>query len=110
MHEVIVASCYIPILYARVPRVDGEVHIDGGAADNTLIDELIARGADDITVVTPFTGGAVARTMFSTEQPPKARRGVSAADHLAREDACRGRASTSRRALEDAGDAPRRDG
>jgi NTE family protein len=76
MHEVIVASCYIPILYARVPRVDGEVHIDGGAADNTLIDELIARGADDITVVTPFTGGAVARTIFTTEQPPRPRRGV----------------------------------
>ena len=76
MHEVILASCYIPILYARVPRVDGEVHIDGGAADNTLIDELIARGADDITVVTPFTGGAVARTIFTTETPPKARKGV----------------------------------
>ena len=32
----IVASCYIPVVYARVPRLDGEVHVDGGAADNTL--------------------------------------------------------------------------
>lgn len=70
MHDVIVASCYIPIIYARVPRLDGEVHIDGGAADNTLIDELIARGADDITMVTPYPHGGVARTLFDPEQIP----------------------------------------
>lgn len=72
MHDVIVASCYIPIIYARVPRIDGEVHIDGGAADNTLLDALVARGADDITVVTPYMNGAVSRTMFSPERPPTA--------------------------------------
>jgi predicted acylesterase/phospholipase RssA len=72
MHDVIVASCYIPIVYARVPRLDGEVHIDGGAADNTLIDELVARGADDITMVTPYPEGAVARTIFAPEAPPTA--------------------------------------
>lgn len=76
MHDVIVASCYIPIIYARVPRLDGEVHIDGGAADNTLIDELVARGADDITVVTPFTGGAVARTIFAQEEVPRPKKDV----------------------------------
>jgi predicted acylesterase/phospholipase RssA len=70
MHDVIVASCYIPIVYATVPRVDGEVHIDGGAADNTLIDELVARGADDITVVTPYPKGGVARTIFAPELVP----------------------------------------
>jgi hypothetical protein len=72
MHEVIVASCYIPIVYARVPRLDGEVHLDGGASDNTLIDALVARGATDITVVTPFLGGRVARTLFAPEEPPRA--------------------------------------
>lgn len=72
MHDVIVASCYIPIIYAGVPRLDGEIHVDGGAADNTLIDELVARGADDITVVTPFARGDVARTMFAKEAPPSA--------------------------------------
>lgn len=76
MHDVIVASCYIPIIYARVPRLDGEIHVDGGAADNTLIDELVARGADEITVVTPFPRGAVARTMFAKEVPPSAPRHV----------------------------------
>src|SRR5262249_51794392 len=71
MHDVIVASCYIPILYARVPRIDGDVHLDGGAADNTLIDVLVERGADDITVVTPYMNGAVSRTLFSPERPPR---------------------------------------
>lgn len=69
LHDVIVASCYIPLLYAGVSRLDGEVHVDGAVADNTLLDALIARGASDITVITPFAGGAVARTMFSREAP-----------------------------------------
>lgn len=72
MHDVIVASCYIPIVYARVPRLDGEIHVDGGAADNTLLDELIARGADDITVVSPYPNGVVARTIFTPNVPPTA--------------------------------------
>jgi NTE family protein len=76
MHDVIVASCYIPIVYSRVPRLDGEIHVDGGAADNTLIDELVRRGADDITVVTPYPNGAVSRTLFSEEAPPSAPRHV----------------------------------
>jgi NTE family protein len=69
LHEVILASCYIPLLYAGVYRIDGDVHLDGAVADNTLLDALIARGADDITVVTPFAGAAVARTMFAAEGP-----------------------------------------
>jgi NTE family protein len=70
MHDVIVASCTIPILYARLPRIDGEIHVDGGAADNTLIRALVARGATEITVVTPYVGGAVSDTMFVAERPP----------------------------------------
>nr|WP_240806675.1 patatin-like phospholipase family protein [Polyangium spumosum] len=72
MHDVLVASCFIPVIYARVPRLDGEVHMDGGAADNTLIDALVARGATDITVISPFAGGKIARTLFSPEAPPTA--------------------------------------
>ena len=60
LHEIIVASCYIPLLYAGVARLDGALHLDGALADNTLLDALLARGADDITVITPFAGGAVA--------------------------------------------------
>lgn len=70
MHEVLVASCTIPILYARLPVLDGEVHVDGGAADNTLLQVLVARGATDITVVTPYEGGAVSATLFVAERPP----------------------------------------
>ncbi len=71
MHDVIVASCSIPGLYARLPVLDGEVHVDGGAADNTLLSELLARGATDITVVTPYLDGAVSPTMFERERTPR---------------------------------------
>lgn len=76
MHDVLVASCFIPIIYARLPVLDGEVHIDGGAADNTLMDELVGRGATDITVITPFPEGRIARTIFAKEAPPIAPPGV----------------------------------
>lgn len=72
MHDVIVASCSIPGLYGRLPVLDGEVHIDGGATDNTLLGELLARGARDITIVTPFEGGAVSPTLFERERAPRA--------------------------------------
>ncbi|MBL8740070.1 MAG: patatin-like phospholipase family protein [Myxococcales bacterium] len=71
MHDVIVASCSIPGLYARLPVLDGEVHVDGGAADNTLLSELLARGATDITVITPFLDGAVSPTLFERERMPR---------------------------------------
>ncbi len=76
MHDIIVASCYIPIVYARVPVIDGEVHIDGGAADNTLIDSLVERGAKEITLVTPYPEGAVAQTVFAQERTPHPRKNV----------------------------------
>ena len=70
-HDIIAASCFIPVVYSRPVFIDGELHIDGGAADNTLIDELVARGADDITMVTPYTEGRVASTIFAPESRPK---------------------------------------
>ena len=76
LHEILLASCYIPVLYAGVARLDGALHVDGALADNTLLDALIARGATDITVVTPFAGGRVAQTMFSAEGPLRPRPGV----------------------------------
>lgn len=72
MHDVIVASCTIPGLYGKLPVLDGEVHIDGGATDNTLLGELIARGARDITIVTPFEGGHVSPTLFERERAASA--------------------------------------
>lgn len=76
IHDVLVASCYIPVMHAGVTRIDGALHVDGALADNTLIDTLVARGADDITVITPFSQGAVARTMFAAEGPLHPRPGV----------------------------------
>jgi predicted acylesterase/phospholipase RssA len=76
LHDVLLASCYLPILHAGVARLDGAIHVDGALTDNTLLDELCARGATDITVVTPFAGGRVAQTMFSEEGPLRPRPGV----------------------------------
>jgi len=71
LHDIIAASCFIPVVYPRFVYLDGELHVDGGAADNTLIDELVRRGADDITMVTPYTEGRVASTIFAPETRPK---------------------------------------
>lgn len=71
LHDIIAASCFIPVVYPRLVWLDGELHIDGGAADNTLIDELVARGADDITMVTPYVEGRVANTIFAPETLPE---------------------------------------
>lgn len=76
LHDVLLASCYIPVLHAGVTRLDGALHLDGALSDNTLLDTLVARGARDITVVTPFAEGAVARTMFDPEGPLHPRPGV----------------------------------
>lgn len=76
MHDVIVASCTIPGVYARLPVLDGEVHVDGGAADNTLIEALLARGVTDLTVVSPYQDGAVSPTLFERERPPTVPPGV----------------------------------
>lgn len=71
IHDVILASCYIPIIYAKPTRLDGELHVDGGASDNTLLDALVEKGATEITVITPFPEGRIARTLFAPEEPPQ---------------------------------------
>lgn len=59
LHDVLLASCTFPPFYARVVRLDGEVHLDGGATDNHLVHELVRRGARHVTVITPHPGGLV---------------------------------------------------
>jgi NTE family protein len=76
VHDVILASCYLPVLHAGVARLDGSLHVDGALADNTLLDALCGRGVTEITVVTPFAEGRVAQTMFSAEGPLRPRPGV----------------------------------
>ena len=61
MHDVLIASCTFPPFYARLVRLDGQIHVDGGATDNTLVDALVRRGATHITIVTPHVGGLVYR-------------------------------------------------
>lgn len=69
-HDILLASCTFPPFYARLPRIDGEIHFDGGATDNTLIDELVARGATHVTVVTPHAAGTVYSKLFEPLAPP----------------------------------------
>lgn len=70
LHDVLLASCTFPPFYARLPRIDGAIHVDGGATDNTLIEALVARGATHVTVVTPHAAGTVYRGLFQPLSPP----------------------------------------
>lgn len=69
-HDVLLASCTFPPFYARLPRIDGAIHVDGGATDNTLLDALVARGATHVTVITPHAAGTVYRGLFQPLQAP----------------------------------------
>ncbi|NUO52341.1 MAG: hypothetical protein HOV80_26110 [Polyangiaceae bacterium] len=75
-HDILLASCTFPPFYARLYRIDGEAHFDGGVTDNTLIDELVARGATHITVVTPHAAGTVYSRLFEPIAPPAVPRHV----------------------------------
>lgn len=70
VHDLILASCTFPPFYARIPCIDGEIHIDGGAADNTLFDALVGRGATHVTVITPHVSGAVYPGLFRPLERP----------------------------------------
>lgn len=53
--EAVAASCAIPGLFRPV-SVDGEHHVDGGAASPTNADVLIGAGVDVAIVVSPMSG------------------------------------------------------
>lgn len=69
-HELLLASCTFPPFYARIPRLAGAAHLDGGIADNTLIEVLVARGATDIVVITPHADGRIYRGLRRGFEPP----------------------------------------
>ena len=72
IHSLLLASCTFPPFYARVPRLDGRFHFDGGATDNNLIGALAERGARSITVITPHPDGAVYHGLFRPLEKPRA--------------------------------------
>ncbi|WP_263656779.1 patatin-like phospholipase family protein [Marinobacter halotolerans] len=51
LHEVVTASCSIPIAYRDYPQVNGEPMTDGGLADAIPVVKAYEDGARDITVV-----------------------------------------------------------
>lgn len=76
LHDLLLASCTFPPFYARLLRFDGEIHFDGGAADNTLVDALVARGATHVTVITPHASGLVYPGLFRPLGVPSVPPGV----------------------------------
>jgi predicted patatin/cPLA2 family phospholipase len=77
IHDVLTASCSIPLAYRDYPSVDNEPMSDGGIADSIPVVEAYRRGARDITVVLsrplgyekkPLAFPALTRRMFR-EQP-----------------------------------------
>jgi NTE family protein len=76
IHDVLLASCTFPPFYARIPRLDGAAHLDGGITDNTLIETLVARGARTVTVVTPHPDGAIYQALFRGFERPRLPAGV----------------------------------
>jgi predicted acylesterase/phospholipase RssA len=109
LHDILLASCYLPVLHAGVARLDGALHVDGALADNTLLDALCARGATEITVVTPFAGGAVAQTMFAVEGPLHPRPGVRLRVLYPKRPLSIGRFDLSRERIEEALAMPHRE-
>ena len=109
LHDILLASCYLPVLYAGVARLDGALHLDGALADNTLLDALVARGARDVTVVTPFAEGVVAQTMFAAEGPLRPRPGVRLRVIYPERPLSIGRFDFSRERLEEALTMPHRE-
>lgn len=69
IHDLLLASCTFPPFYARLVRLGGRIHVDGGATDNALVDALVRRGATHITVVTPHPGGRVYRGLGDGPRP-----------------------------------------
>lgn len=76
IHDLLLASCTFPPFYAKIPRLDGALHLDGGITDNTLVDALVARGATEITIITPHHDGSVYRALFRGFQPHEVPRHV----------------------------------
>jgi len=77
IHNVLTASCSIPLAYRDYPRVEDEPMSDGGIADSIPVAEAYRRGARDMTVVLsrplgyekkPLAFPALTKRMFR-EQP-----------------------------------------
>lgn len=73
LHDVLTASCSIPLAYRDYPRVNDEPMSDGGIADSIPVREAYRQGARDITVVLsrpasyrkrPTTFPALVRQLF----------------------------------------------
>ncbi|MEZ4404815.1 MAG: patatin-like phospholipase family protein [Kofleriaceae bacterium] len=66
----VLGSCFVPVLYGRVVRLDGRVVIDGGATDNLPIAAAVARGARTIIAVVPAADGTARPRVFGPRRHP----------------------------------------
>ncbi len=51
VHDLMVATCAIPLAYRDQPLINGERYVDGGVADSIPVRQAYNMGARDITVV-----------------------------------------------------------
>jgi len=60
--EPVLGSCFLPPFYGRTIRVRGDLLVDGGFIDNLPIEQLAARGADEIVAVVTSPRGTALKS------------------------------------------------
>lgn len=69
----LLGSCYLPVLYGRTIRLQGEWVVDGGIRDNLPLGPVIERGAQTIlAVVASHDGTALKRPLRPRVRPHEA--------------------------------------
>lgn len=66
----VLGSCFLPVLYGRTIRLNGEWVVDGGIRDNLPLGPVIARGADTILAVVPSHDGTALKRPFRPRVRP----------------------------------------
>lgn len=69
----VLGSCFLPVLYGRTVRLNGEWVIDGGLSDNLPLGPVVRRGASTIlAVVASHDGTALKRPLRPRVRPHEA--------------------------------------
>ncbi len=71
MLEPLLGSCFLPPFYGRAIRVRGDLLVDGGFIDNLPIEQLAARGVDDIVAVVTSPRGTALKSALRPRWVPK---------------------------------------
>ena len=72
MVNVILGSCFIPVLYGRPVRLRGTLVVDGGLTDNLPVEALARRGCRQILAVVTSVAGTSNKTPIHRRWRPRA--------------------------------------